>query len=1388
MQKQTFSRLAAGILLVIALALACTHFFASAQDTHIAYGESIRGEIASADETDSWLFDGNPGDVVTVRVARTTGDLIPSVSLIDPDDTLLVSLDWPDQGPPMVPFTVSLRTEGTHTIEIQGHAGTTGTYVLSVELQSAGEQAGTQENMLTYGRAVTGEITRSTFRQFWVFRGAQGDVVDALMTATSGDLDPYLSLLSPQGEILASSDTGGTGRDAALFAIRLPLTGTYTLSARRAGDNFGESSTTQGAYSLMLTLRTPGAGEVETTPTKLVLGSGMRGRLDADAPAALYSLEASGVLSLTLDMIDPSQVGTVAVMTPDRAVLGVFSGITPLQASVTLPGQGEVWLEVSVAGVRESAPVDFALTADQLTTATRASWPLQYGKARIIAAGSTLPEAWHFAGRAGDLIAVTLVPFGPVTGANCDLLAPDGSQLVQRAVNNGFTQSLVLGSDGLYELALDPAVTSGGYQIGLERLGIDGLAFEQRAIPLLRGSLLPGVKNSVSGQLSPGSADAWTVDVAEAQTWRFRLQQAAEDVPAALAIDAPDGRSLDVALTDDLSQVALAQISLPHAGRYRVTVFDPAGRAAHTYTLQGEPVTGGTLPFDTPVKGVLTASQPYNRWIVNTMPGSLLNVRVSRLTDGSPPAIRVIGPDGLLAASTMQSDQQDETALLGISVRDGGLYQILVVQAAGEDLLAYRILLGTASPFDSEPTPAPVMVAPAPQAGRAAAPSAPVAERVVVADQIAPTVQLDSAVVATARRAQIDALVRGEVKSGLLHQVWSFSANADQMLGFTVLSLDSAARPMLALLDPEGAVLAEKHDPGHTGSATESATNYLMYRFPATATYFIVVSLGHGGRYTLRIDTLSGIDERVPEVVPGEAVAYGNTSPGEITGLEAPKTFVFSGRTGDVILARLVRTEGEQPLTLSLTAADGTVLSQASMDSTAAAVSDVRLPADGLYRLVVAQENTAQTAYDRFALHLDLEAAKQPTQRGGGLLEGQQVAGLGGIDTTHRWLFTAQAGERATLRVEPLVPGVPSPLKVQLADTAGHVFMEKESRFGQEALTFEGVLLPRGGVYQAIVTGGLGQEGLYRISLEREPNGAQGAEHAVRYGETVGRVLTRENFLDVWTLAGSMGDVVSVETRVVRGDPAFIGLQLRSVDGQVLATIAGDTTESVARAERITLPASGHYSIIVGNPAGVFEGETAYELTVDLESTSARSMGTAISYGQVAEGTFYADDPTDTWLFEGQEGDAVTIRVTGQGPALTPSLSLLSTDWHAASATRQEVALANAQAVAAEPAQIEFVLPTSAPYAVIVQDPTHEGGNYRLELAGQPELPVPAGSIQPGQPKNGEISASALSSAWTLAGMVGSTVTITASPESRSALAPLITLLDPNGAVLARSE
>ncbi len=1377
MRRQKLVRivLVVGVLVTLVGILAYAVLDASAQGTRITYGETSEDEIAGTGEEDSWRFEGISGDVITVRVARSTGNLVPAVALTDPAGGLMVQLEWPQTGPPEIVVTTRLYTNGEHTLRVTGQDGTTGAYTITLELQQAGQPAASGAGILAYGQAVSGTITDTTFREFWSFRGTQGDIIDALMTASTGDLDAFLTLNGPDGTTLIEADSGGVGQDAALFAVQLPASGTYTLVARRAGGNFGESGTTQGQYTLALTLRSAGDEDTPVIPAELTPGAEMRGRLTADAPGAFFSIAAEGVLALALDMADPVRMGTISVMTPEQALLGVYTGIAPLRAAVNTAGLESVWVEVSAANVRENAPVDFALKAFRLATATRTSRPLLYGQPREVAGVAGHPESWHFNGKTGELVDIQLESFAPVSEGRLHVFAPDGTLLIDRAVYSAGKQSLVLAQDGPYEITIDPTIAAAGYQIAVHRTGMSGLAFDQLAAPVTQG-LLTITSNRVSADLSPGDSHAWTLDVLEPLTWSFRLEQTGANAPLALAIEAPSGEWVAFATTDRLANATSLQATLDKTGRYRAVVFDPTGKTANAYTLMAEPGGGGWLATGQTYKGVLTPQRPVMLWEMQGVAGSVLSLRTEMLAGETRPDVQIIGPDGLQVTPLATEDVAlPMTALM----RESGRYRVIVSAASVGSRVAYRMTVEITLPDGTVSALAPIKSATVPALFVTDLAPVPPANRVSPSDRITLPIMFNQATLASAPSINQENLVRGDVGPGEQVQVWALAVNAGQLLNLTAIAVENNNHPDMALLDSEGRVLAEQYQ-------QDSSACRLMQRVSNGGQYYVVVRLENGGRYTLWAETLAALDENLPQVVPGQTLIYGQTITGTLNQPEERDHFVFYGQANDVIQVRARTTRGNLRPQITLLNRDETVLASATTDEEllGASLTNIRLPGDGAYRLDIAPQDERTPGTGFYTLHVSLVQAGSDGQITGGLLLDRHVSALSGANGMHRWLFDAEAGEQISIRVEPLTNGRPTPVQLQLADTGGHVFLQQDTRLGQGALVISDVLLPRAGVYQAIVSGGQRGPGLYRISIEHNQGHLQDIESAIEYGVTEGKVLTPENFLDVWTLAGSRGDVISLLARPVRGDAALITLQLRTRNGDVLATVGDDGSGMGARVDSLTLPEDGHYSIIVGNIDNEFSGQTAYVLTARLENTSARSIGGLMGYGQTVEGRFMVGDLTDTWLFEGHQGDLVTAIVTGDDAGLTPAVELVSTDWHIANQTGQAEVLAGAQVLSGEAGQLQLTLPVTGTYALTIYDPSGTGGRYQLQLIGQVALENGAATIVPGLPEDGQLGFASEPDTWQVDGRANTNLTVTVSPDNRASFAPVVQIVAPDGTIL----
>ena len=96
------------------------------------------------------------------------------------------------------------------------------------------------DDPISFGQALSGSIDTVGEIDGYSFDAQAGDRVYALMSTTI-DLECYIRLFDPDGNLLnANYDQAGPGT-AEMYSYFLPLTGTYTLSAEDyGGDETGD--------------------------------------------------------------------------------------------------------------------------------------------------------------------------------------------------------------------------------------------------------------------------------------------------------------------------------------------------------------------------------------------------------------------------------------------------------------------------------------------------------------------------------------------------------------------------------------------------------------------------------------------------------------------------------------------------------------------------------------------------------------------------------------------------------------------------------------------------------------------------------------------------------------------------------------------------------------------------------------------------------------------------------------------------------------------------------------------------------------------------------------------------------------------------------------------
>lgn len=1240
---------------------------------------------------------------------------------------------------------------------------------------------------IQFGVPVAGEIVGEIFRNYWNFDARAGSIVDIRMVAGSGDLDPFVSLISPLGDILASNDSATGGRDAGILAFQLPFTGEYRILVRRAGLNGGRSGTTNGRYTLTLDLRSPGTAAQNTLiePGRAVLG-----RLTENAPVAVYRVEGGGRLALRLDLGTADRLARLRLISTGGSVLAEFTGTSPLLVPTNLPAGVAALIEASAPGAEESGNIDLSLTAFRMSSPPETARPLPIGDPRQ--SEGAAPESWLFIGSAGDVMQISVRPLSAQAAQNSEIRVfnTQNAALLQGTLGVGLEGVFTLPDDGLYEIEVrTTAKTRAAYRITLHQLGANATPFDRFAA--LPDVPAPPSNSPLEASLQRGEAIAYPLDAAAGTVISLRAGPLNGADSVGIAIQNPAGRLESVAVSRGERDGVISRAVLAQTGRYRLIVFDasaplPPQTGAATvpqtliayrvaYTLEG----GGVLQPGALVKGVVSPADGLATWQLEVPTGAIINLRLENLTPIAwQPRLFVIDPNGRVIAESGAGGP--EQALFGVRARLGGAYTVVVIGGVNGNYASYRLENSLQFPFAAQGGQT-VQIEPAvalPDAGRYAPPPPEGAIQTDLRALISPLVSPQ-----TLPPDQIEALafgrtVRGEIGEGALIGAWRINVASDVVIQLRASALSRAEGPGLTLWNAAGQLVYEQFRAGE-------ATTTLTTRIVRGGQYIVVVSMGlEGGRYLLSLENV-GLATAGLRVAPGKPIQYGQAVSGEILSAGETDTYYFSAALNDVISAQVFRSSGRFLPGFELRGPTGRLITQSDSvtERPFAVLSGVRLPEAGVYSLTVQNRNQVGRSEGRYRLYLGLEGGIRAVGRGGGEIRaGQvQIGRLGVGNDSDDWLFEGIEGQAVTFSTQAIGSPAPNPLTLQLLDTAGAAFATQTVALAGGVARLEGVTLPGTGLYRARVTGGTSSGGLYRLTWEADSGRA--AAGVIRYGQTVSGLFTAQRRAETWAFSGTAGDSVAVAMRYQRGDPFTGSFQIQAANGVILATVA-DFDQNGAQAE-VQLPFSGAYTILTGNPDPAYTGAGVYSLTVTLRESSAPSAGGVLRYGQTAIGRLTGADPTDTWVFSARAGDRVRIGLSGRDRFFRPLLELR---------TPSDSPLATAQADGALPiAEIggegaELVIAADGAYVITVGAAAGGLGAYLLSLDFTPAPIADIERLAYGESVNGVLADDRPEESYLFSGESGDVITASARRESGADLSLILAVRAPDGTLIARDD
>jgi hypothetical protein len=290
------------IVLIAVLPLAAQEDEAE-PETPLVFGVAAAGRINNDTPRAVYVFEGLRGEVVSISLNVTSGDLDPVLSVVDSAGAVIASLDDADgsRSPRIESIRIERSDRYTVIVGRFGYAlgSTTGEYELIVDRVGVSSASG---STLRYGDSVINTITNMTPQVYYSFRAERGDMVNITMERVSGDLDPYLQLVNSNAFVIADNDDvlGSNSLDAEIQGFLIEEAGTYIIIASRFGQAAGTST---GAFVLRLnTAANSGLGNSPQAAVPLLMGDVVEGELTADQFARYYMFEASANDLVTIRM------------------------------------------------------------------------------------------------------------------------------------------------------------------------------------------------------------------------------------------------------------------------------------------------------------------------------------------------------------------------------------------------------------------------------------------------------------------------------------------------------------------------------------------------------------------------------------------------------------------------------------------------------------------------------------------------------------------------------------------------------------------------------------------------------------------------------------------------------------------------------------------------------------------------------------------------------------------------------------------------------------------------------------------------------------------------------------------------------------------------------
>ena len=463
-------------------------------DGPIQYGDMVAGALWNEHSSNTYTFEGVPGETLQVTVSRVDGNLEPSVLLLDPDGGSISIYN--NSGDATIYDTeVRLQKAGQYSLEVSSSYSTFGNYELALELVSGGISHKPGGGELEHGQSAEGAIWLDNPADEYAFEAVPGDQIHVEVVRESGDLEPSILLIGPDKRSITLYDEDSSAETYS-GTTTLDMNGTYRLAViplypgSQAGD-----------YQITLSLLQPGithtaeGGDLEyDTIVQAALWNENR------RDEWLFEAQSGDTVNILVTPTSGDLAPSLQVFGPDGQL--VNSGNTNLTAyPLTMTGDYTL-----VVGLWSGTYGDYDLVVEHVQSLVAPADGVLPPGERVISAISSdnMVDTWTFDGQQDDHIVIEMSLISGNLSPYLVLLKPNGTVAVVSdsyyASDTSVVLDVVLPVTGTYQLL---AQSSPAYLNGLGNYALMVSIIQTadgRIIPSGGGQLLLG--ESVVGEIT----------------------------------------------------------------------------------------------------------------------------------------------------------------------------------------------------------------------------------------------------------------------------------------------------------------------------------------------------------------------------------------------------------------------------------------------------------------------------------------------------------------------------------------------------------------------------------------------------------------------------------------------------------------------------------------------------------------------------------------------------------------------------------------------------------------------------------------------------------------------------------------------------------------------